>query len=140
MKKTYSHSEEFYDKKYKQLKEWAKEVGAEDVLEVHVKNKNKFIQFYETIKNKGYQNVDKALKYKLFYNTDYNTALAQYNIVKEVTGDEEVRLKDFKQMKHKEFVELYEDEINEYYASLTAKGLTSKEAQWYISRNFFGSK
>lgn len=129
-----NHTEEFYMKKYKELKQFADDKN----ITFPYKNIREFKSTWNALREDGIKNVDKAMKYGLQYETGYKTALAEYRVAKELGID--VKLKELKQMTTTDFAERNQSKIMQMYHDKRAEGLTGDQAGAFISTYWFGSE
>lgn len=129
------HSNEFYVKKYMEIKEYADKKG----ISFPYKSVREFQSDWNAIRADGVKNVDRAIKYGLQYSTDYKTALAEYKALKQ-SGIDTVKLKTLKEMKTREFAEEYSDQLSQMYHTKRAEGMTGDQAGAFISTYWFGSE
>ena len=130
-----NHSKAFWTKKYKEIKQFARDNG----VPFPFKNKNEFISDWEALRADGVKDVTKEIKYSMKYQTSYKTALAEKQALEKL----DIRAPKFaelKKMSTKDFAKKYETELANEYRSLKAEGATGKEAAEYISSYWFGSK
>lgn len=134
-RKTYTHSDSFWLKRYNDVKAFTQKKG----ITFPFKSVREFISDYRAIKADGVKNVMKEIKYSLQYQTSYKTALAEKRALKEAN----VQAPSFKELKTistQEFAEKYKDELITNYHSLKAQGMSSVNAREFISNYWFGSK
>lgn len=137
MKKTKTHSNAYYKQKFKELKEYAQENN----LDFYWRNAAEFQDDYDKVKNAGSKNVMKDMKYGLKYETDYKTALGEYNALREQgLLDGSVKFKDLKTMSTRDFYERYKDVIEEYRSTLKDLGFNSYSANKLVALMYFGSE
>lgn len=129
-----SHSQEFYDKKFKELKQYAEDKG----IEFPFKSKREFISNWNALKEDGVKQIDRAIKYGMQYSTDYKTALAEYRVSKELGLDYTFR--GLKKLTTTEFAEQNQDRIMDLYNTKKNEGMSAAQAGAFISTYWFGSE
>ncbi len=132
----YKHSINFYKKRYKEIKRFAKEKGIDNPYH----NLSDFVFDYNYIQAEGSKNVMYDLKYDIQYDTKRETARAEMKVLKELKLDKGVKIKDLKKMSTQEFASIYQDKIEEQYWSMRSDGMSSVSAKAFISTYWFGSK
>ena len=88
----------------------------------------------------GVDNIERALKYDLKYETGYKTALGEHKALKELDIKNRPSFKEMKQMSTREFAERYEVDIMTMYNQKKSEGLSPIEAGKFISQYWFGSE
>lgn len=129
-----SHSQEFWNKKYNEIREFAEEKG----VEFPFKSKREFISTWNALKEDGVKQIDRSIKYSLQYSTDYKTALAEYRVSKELGLDYTFR--GLKKLTTTEFAEQNQDRIMDLYNTKKEEGMSASEAGAFISTYWFGSE
>lgn len=134
-KTNYNHSNKFFSKKWKELKAWAKK----QMVKLPYANKWQFEQDYYTTKEEGSKNVMGDIKYGLQYNTNYKTAKAEYNFLKEAGIKADMKLKQLKLMTTAEFYEQYANEIENFRTDMRTLGYNTTVQNHLVAIHFFGS-
>lgn len=129
-----SHSQEFYDKKFREIKQYAEDKG----IEFPFKSKREFISTWNALKEDGVKQIDRSIKYSLQYSTDYKTALAEYRVSKELGLDYTFR--GLKKLTTTEFAEQNQDRIMDLYNTKKEEGMSAAQAGAFISTYWFGSE
>lgn len=129
-----SHSQEFYDKKFKEIKQFAEDKG----IDFPFKSRREFISTWNALKEDGIKQIDRTIKYSLQYNTDYKTALAEYKVSKELGLDYTFR--GLKKLTTTEFAEQNQDRIMDLYNAKKEEGMSAAQAGAFISTYWFGSE
>lgn len=133
-KRQYNKKEEFYDKKYNTLVNWAKKKN----IELPWNNVEAFTETYLDYRRKGSKNPLKSMEYNLQYNTDYKTVMAERAWLR-ANNKEVLSLKELKTMSTQDFYDKFKDDIEEYRKEAKAQKINSYRANKMISNFFFGS-
>lgn len=135
MRKKTEHSRYFWNKKYKEIKQYARDQG----VAFPYKSKREFISDWESLRRDGIKDVDREMKYSLKYQTSFKTALAEKRALN--TADIKApKFSELKKMSTKDFAEKYSKALEDNYKELKASGKTGKEAAEFISTYWFGSE
>lgn len=129
-----SHSQEFWNKKYNEIREYANDKG----ITFPFKSVREFESTWNALKEDGVKQIDRTIKYSLQYNTDYKTALAEYKVSKELGLDYTFR--GLKKLTTTEFAEQNQDRIMELYNTKKEEGMSAAQAGAFISTYWFGSE
>ena len=140
MKKTYKHTDKFYKKKYKDYLKYAKKEGILWQAKASAPDLTSFKETYDAYREMGVDNIDRALKYDLKYETGYKTALSEVKALKELDLKNRPTFKELKEMSTREFAERYETDIMMMYNQKKLEGLSPVEAGKFISQYWFGSE
>lgn len=129
------HTKKFYRDKFIEIKNYCKRKGvifpfsSVDDLEAT----------WDTLKEEGIKNIDKTIKYNVRYGTNYKSALKEYQRIKELGIEDNLKFKDIKTMTTTEFAEIYESQIMTMYRQKKTEGMSPKDAGEYLSWFWFGS-
>ena len=74
----YGHTKKFYKKKYKDYLNYARKEGLTYQAKASAPDLKSFEEVYDAYREMGVENIDRALKYDLRYETGYKTALGEY--------------------------------------------------------------
>lgn len=129
-----NHSQEFYNKKFNEIKQYAQDKG----VDFPFKSVREFESTWNALKEDGVKQIDRSIKYNLQYNTDYKTALAEYRVSKELGLDYTFR--GLKKLTTTEFAEQNQDAIMDLYNAKKNEGMTAAQAGAFISTYWFGSE
>ena len=129
-----SHSQEFWNKKYNEIREYANSKG----ITFPFKSVREFESTWNALKEDGIKQIDRSIKYSLQYSTDYKTALAEYKVSKELGLDYTFR--GLKKLTTTEFAEQNQDRIMELYNTKKEEGMSAAQAGAFISTYWFGSE
>lgn len=136
MKRKYNSSEAFYNKKWNELKQWAKKEHIN--LKDNGVTKYSFKTQYDSYRMESKHPL-REMQYSLKYNTTRETAKAEMAFLKASGLDKGVRLKDLKKMETSEFYDKYKNEIEAYRDDMKTLGLSSYQANRLLAIHFFGS-
>ena len=126
------HSQEFYERKFTEVKEYIEKKGLDNP---YGNSLTKFISDYESIRDEGSKNVMKDIKYYIQYETSYQTARGMLQKVREFGGSE--RFKELKGMTTREFAEKYIDQLKADQAQ--ARSMFGSSYSQMIGIWWFGS-
>lgn len=129
------HTRKFFRDKFIEIKNYCKRKGvifpfnSMDDLEAT----------WERMREEGIKNIDKEIKYNVRYGTNYKSALKEYQRIKELGIEDNLKFKDIKTMTTTEFAEIYEGQIMDMYKQKKSEGMSGKDAGEFLSTFWFGS-
>ena len=130
------HTEEFYESRYKEYKQWLKDKKLENPFS----SQSAFQVAWDDYRKKGSKNPLRQMKYDTQFNTRLDTARSEFEFLKAANIDTDLKLKDLKKMTTQEFFQKFEDEIREFRKEMKTSGLNSYNANRLVAMHFFGSK
>ena len=130
------HTEEFYESRYKEYKQWLKDKKLENPFS----SQSAFQVAWDDYRKKGSKNPLRQMKYDTQFNTQLDTARSEFEFLKAANIDTDLKLKDLKKMTTQEFFQKFEDEIKEFRKEMKTSGLNSYNANKLVAIHFFGSK